>query len=203
MRTLPFLSMIILLAMAGNRAEAVNKAFPGEPDKQAVRQEEDEQENLIGKPFLDVQEPDAEGNLRSLSDYAGKGKWIFVNFWASWCCTCKWEMPTVVAAYKKYHDKGLEIVGLSFDGEREAWVRAIESWDMPWIHLSDLRLCRSEAGKIYDVRSYPDNVLIDPDGIIVARGLFGEELEEFLSKIAFELPEEEEASVYEKELLSL
>lgn len=183
MRTLPFLSMIILLAMAGNRAEAVNKAFPGEPDKQAVRQEEDEQENLIGKPFLDVQEPDAEGNLRSLSDYAGKGKWIFVNFWASWCCTCKWEMPTVVAAYKKYHDKGLEIVGLSFDGERDAWVRAIESWDMPWIHLSDLRLCRSEAGKIYDVRSYPDNVLIDPDGIIVARGLFGDELEEFLSKV--------------------
>lgn len=183
MRTLPFLSMIILLAMAGNRAEAVNKAFPGEPDKQAVRQEEDEQENLIGKPFLDVQEPDAEGNLRSLSDYAGKGKWIFVNFWASWCCTCKWEMPNVVAAYKKYHEKGLDIVGLSFDGEREAWVRAIESWDMPWIHLSDLKYWESAAVETYNVTGIPDNLLIDPEGNIVARGLRGRDLEARLSEI--------------------
>ena len=192
MRTIALILVPALFIVAGFPALAIE---PGPDEK--------EQECLIGKQFLDVEEPDIDGNVRRLSDYAGQGKWVLVNFWASWCCTCKWEMPTVVAAYKKYHDKGLEIVGLSFDGERDAWVRAIESWDMPWIHLSDLRLCRSEAGKIYDVRSYPDNVLIDPDGIIVARGLFGDELEEFLSKIAFESPEEEETSVYEKELLSL
>ena len=171
MRIIAFLSISFVLATSGNWAQA------------AVLKDGEEQENLVGKPFLDVQEPDAEGNLRSLSEYAGKGKWILVNFWASWCCTCKWEMPHVVAAYRKYHEKGLEIVGLSFDGVREAWLKAIESWDMPWIHLSDLKLCRSEAGKIYDVRQYPDNVLIDPDGIIVARGLFGDELEDFLSEI--------------------
>ena len=173
MRTIALFLVPTLFIVAGFRAEAIG--LPGPDEK--------EQECLIGKQFLDVEEPDTDGNVRRLSDYAGQGKWVLVNFWASWCCTCKWEMPNVVAAYKKYHEKGLEIVGLSFDGERDDWMEAIESWNMPWIHLSDLRLCRSEAGKIYDVRTYPDNVLIDPEGIIVARGLLGDELEEVLSNL--------------------
>ena len=92
-------------------------------------------------------------------------------------------MPNVVAAYKKYHDKGFEIVGLSFDREKESWVRAIREWDMPWIHLSDLKYWQSVAVGLYSVTGIPDNLLIDPDGTIVARGLRGRALEAALAEI--------------------
>ena len=92
-------------------------------------------------------------------------------------------MPNVVAAYKKYHEKGFEIVGFSFDVDKDDWQYAIKSWDMPWIHLSDLKGWESEAGQIYGIRAIPDNILIDPKGTIVARDLRGSELEEYLSKV--------------------
>ena len=92
-------------------------------------------------------------------------------------------MPNVTAAYKKYHNKGFDIVGLSFDREKEAWVKAIKDWDMPWIHLSDLNYWQSVAAETYSVNSIPDNLLIDPQGTIVARGLRGEALEARLSEI--------------------
>ncbi len=92
-------------------------------------------------------------------------------------------MPDVVAAYKKFHDKGFEIVGLSFDAELSDWKEAIKTWDMPWIHLSDLLYWQSVAAKLYDIHAIPDNILIDPDGIIVARNLRGRELEHWLEEI--------------------
>jgi thiol-disulfide isomerase/thioredoxin len=113
----------------------------------------------------------------------GKGKWVLVDFWAAWCGPCKAEMPNVVAAYKKYHKKGFEVVGLSFDKDKDAWVQAIKDWDMPWIHLSDLKHWQTVAAGVYSVNSIPDNLLIDPQGTIVARGLRGKELEAKLSEI--------------------
>ena len=143
---------------------------------------EDARSAIIGKEFQDLEEADTDGNMHKLSEYVGQGKWVLVDFWASWCGPCKAEMPNVVSVYNQYHDKGFEIVGLSFDQEKDLWERAIVEWQMPWIHLSDLKYWKSAAAEVYSVNSIPDNLLINPEGIVVARGLRGEALAKKLAE---------------------
>ena len=154
-------------------------------DESVARQKEAEEKKqaIVGQKFLDLEEADPDGNMHKLSEYVGQGKWVLVDFWASWCGPCKAEMPNVVNAYAKYHDKGFEVVGLSFDREKEPWVEAIKEWEMPWIHLSDLKYWKTVASDVYNVNSIPDNLLIDPEGTVVARCLRGDALEAKLAEI--------------------
>ncbi len=137
----------------------------------------------VGQPFIDITENDTAGNPVSLSSVVKKNKYVLVDFWASWCKPCRAENPNVVAAYKKYHDKGFTVFGVSFDKSKDAWIKAIKDDGLNWTHVSDLKGWGNEAGKLYGIQSIPQNILIGPDGKIVARNIRGEELQKKLAEL--------------------
>ena len=136
----------------------------------------------VGQKFTDFEMQTPDGKAVKLSDYVGKGKVVLVDFWASWCGPCRREMPNLVEAYKKYRNKGFEIVGVSLDRDAEAWKNGIEKLDITWPQMSDLKYWDCEGAKLYAVSSIPHTVLIDGKGIILARGLHGEELQEQIAE---------------------
>ncbi len=136
-----------------------------------------------GQKFTDFEMQTPEGKAVKLSDYAGKGKLVLVDFWASWCGPCRREMPNLVSLYAKYKNKNFEIVGVSLDRSGDAWKDAIGQLGISWPQMSDLKYWDCEGAKLYAVSSIPHTVLLDKDGTILARGLSGEKLQEKLAEV--------------------
>jgi thiol-disulfide isomerase/thioredoxin len=131
---------------------------------------------FIGQQYTDLEMADPDGKIHKISELVGEGKYVLVDFWASWCGPCRAEMPNVLEAYNKFHAKGFEVIGVSFDQKKEAWVKAVEQLQMPWLQISDLKGWQCAAAPIYKIDGIPDNILIDPQGKIIDRGLRGKAL---------------------------
>ena len=137
----------------------------------------------VGQPFVDFTLNDVNGKPVSLSSVVKAHKYTLVDFWAAWCMPCRAENPNVVKAYNEFKDKGFTVFGVSFDKDHDKWVEAIKKDGLVWTQVSDLKFWGSEAGKLYGVQSIPHNVLIGPDGKIVAKNLRGQALIDKLKEL--------------------
>lgn len=136
----------------------------------------------VGQPYIDFEMADTEGNMVKLSSLIGEN-YLLMDFWASWCGPCRQENPNVVRLYNKYHEKGFDIIGISFDRTKEDWLKGIEEDGLTWHHVSDIKFWDNAAGKLYGVRSIPHTILLDKDGTIIAKNLRGEALEAKLAEL--------------------
>ena len=124
---------------------------------------------------------DVNGKTVKLSSF--RGKYVLVDFWASWCGPCRNENPAVVGVYNRYKDKNFTILGVSLDKDKADWLKAIKDDHLTWTHISDLQFWNSKAVELYRFEGIPYNVLLDPQGKVVAEGLRGEQLDQKLQQI--------------------
>ena len=137
----------------------------------------------VGKIAPDFSQPDTLGTIVKLSDF--RGKYVLVDFWASWCGPCRVESPNLVNTFNRYKDKGFTVLSVSLDqpGKKDAWLAAIHKDGLTWTHVSDLKFWRNEAAVLYGIKAIPFNLLLDREGKIIAKDLRGVELNKKLAEL--------------------
>jgi peroxiredoxin len=156
----------------------VQNGFYGKIVKQQI---DNSKKGAIGTEAIDFTQADVDGKNVSLSSF--RGKYVLVDFWASWCRPCREENPNVVKAFNKYKDKNFTVLGVSLDQSRAPWLKAIKNDNLVWTQVSDLKGWGNEAAAKYNIQSIPQNFLIDPSGKIIARNLRGQDLVSKLDEI--------------------
>ena len=136
-----------------------------------------------GQQFRDLTMTTPDNKSVSISDYAGKGKYVLLDFWASWCAPCRMENPHVVKLYEKYKNKGFEIIGVSLDEKKDAWTKGIKDDGITWVQMSDLKGWNSQAAMKYKIQGIPFTVLLDKEGKIIDMNLRGDKLEQKLMEL--------------------
>ncbi len=166
--------------------DTITRIFPAELAESVYIKEinkiaEKKKKTAVGSMAPDFTMNDQEGKPVSLSSF--RGKYLLIDFWASWCSPCRKENPNVVRTYKKYKDKGFEILGVSLDRDKKSWLKAIKEDQLSWTHVSDLKYWQNEVAVLYGVQSIPHTVLLDKEGKIIARNLRGKALETKLAEL--------------------
>ena len=147
-----------------------------------VAEEKEETSSAKDTKYTDLEMPRLEGGTARLSDFVKNNKVTVIDCWASWCRPCMEEMPNIAMLYRKYHSLGVEVVGVSFDSEQQAWNSAVKNNDMVWPQLSELKGWHNQMCQTYGVHGIPSTIIINQKGEIVGRELKGEKLVNAVAK---------------------